>query len=48
MSQDLVAERAQGTYIYTTDGQKHLDMAAGRTLGLAQSSPCIGEYSLLS
>ena len=27
--QDFIAERAQGTYVYTTDGQKHLDMAAG-------------------
>lgn len=27
--QDYIAERAQGTYVWTTDGQKHLDMACG-------------------
>ena len=27
--QDFIAERAEGTYVWTTDGQKHLDMACG-------------------
>ena len=29
VAQNFVAERAEGTYVYTTDGQRHLDMAAG-------------------
>lgn len=28
--QDFIAERAEGTYVWTTDGQKHLDMACGK------------------
>lgn len=28
-AQNFIAERASGSYIYSTDGQKHLDMAAG-------------------
>lgn len=28
--QDFIAERAEGSYVWTTDGQKHLDMACGR------------------
>ena len=27
--QDFIAEKAEGTYVWTTDGQKHLDMACG-------------------
>lgn len=30
--QDFIAERASGSYVWTTDGQKHLDMATGTTL----------------
>ncbi|CAL5226943.1 g9827 [Coccomyxa viridis] len=37
-SSDFVAERAEGTYIYTTDGQKHLDMAAG--IGVVSTGHC--------
>ena len=29
LMQDFIAERAEGTYVWTTDGQKHLDMACG-------------------
>ena len=27
--QDFIAEKAEGSYLWTTDGQKHLDMACG-------------------
>ena len=36
--QNFIAERASGSYIYSTDGQKHLDMAAGTVPQYA--APC--------
>lgn len=30
--QDFIAEKAEGSYVWTTDGQKHLDMACGKAL----------------
>ncbi|DBA97194.1 hypothetical protein WJX77_010196 [Trebouxia sp. C0004] len=35
---DFIAERAEGTYVWTTDGQKHLDMACG--IGVASTGHC--------
>ena len=31
-AQDFIAEKAQGSYVWTTDGQKHLDMACGKPI----------------
>ena len=35
LMQDFIAERAEGTYVWTTDGQKHLDMACGELYSTA-------------
>jgi len=35
---DFIAERASGTYVWTTDGQKHLDMATG--IGVVSTGHC--------
>ena len=43
--QNFIADRAKGTYVWTTDGQKHLDMATGlhsSTLPATQSKQCVG------
>ncbi|CAL8464181.1 g3716 [Coccomyxa elongata] len=37
-SSEFIAERASGSYIYSTDGQKHLDMAAG--IGVVSTGHC--------
>jgi 4-aminobutyrate aminotransferase len=35
---DFIAERASGSYVWTTDGQKHLDMATG--IGVVSTGHC--------
>jgi len=35
---DFIAEKAEGSYVWTTDGQKHLDMACG--IGVASTGHC--------
>lgn len=57
MLQNFVAERAEGTYVYTTDGSRHLDMATGtypilRTVhtdmpSSVSSEPCLIKYGHL-
>ena len=40
--QDFIAQKAEGSYVWTTDGQKHLDMACGKTcLGFPEMLCCL-------
>ncbi len=41
-TQDFIADHAKGSYIWTTDGQKHLDMGAGEATLLTWLTSCPG------